>query len=108
MHRIVIFRILFSCANYSYGETFYGYAGSRNDGIYAFDFDGLKVTAYIQNRAIGTTWSYSIKSWTMKRKAPNKYVLWQDTNDPAILEVADNSSIIHGKSINHGYTFYYE
>ena len=108
MNRVFISLILIIGANYSYGETYYGYAGSCNDGIYVFHFKDLNVTEYKQNRVIGSKWTYSIKNMPLKQKAPNKYVIWYETDDPAILVVTSDSSIIHGKSINNGYTFYYE
>jgi hypothetical protein len=107
MNRAFISLILLIGANYSYGKTYYGYAGSCNDGIYVFDFKNLSVTGYIQNRVIGSKWTYAIRSWTLEQKVTNKYVIWHETDDPAVLEVTGDASIIHGKSINNGYTFYY-
>ena len=108
MNRVFISLILLFGANYSYGETYYGYAGSCNDGIYVFHFNDLNFTEYKQNRVIGSKWTYSIKIRPLKQKAPNKYIIWYETDDPAIIEVTSDSSIIHGKSINNGYTFYYQ
>lgn len=92
----------------SYAENYYGYAGSCNDGIYVFDFMDLKVSEYLQHRVIGSKWQYSLKNRTLKKKSQDSYILWHETDDPAVLELTSDTLRIHGKSINNGYMFYYE
>lgn len=91
-----------------YGEEYYGYAGSCNDGIYVFDFKKPQYTLYQQNRVIGKRWTYRIISSPIKSVGNNSYIIGLSTDDPMLITVTRDRSIIQGKSNIHGYTFYFE
>ena len=89
-------------------EPYYGYAGSCNDGIYIFDFDNSQYTGYLQHRVVGAEWQYQIINKPLEKKGTNTYIMGYGTDDPLMLKLTSDISMIHGKSLKNGYTFYYE
>jgi len=91
-----------------FSEKYYSYLGSCDDGVFDFDFKNEKYTAYLQHRIIDKPWQYQIIKKVLKKENQETYIISPESNDPLLLNITEDSSIIHGKSINYGYTFFYK